>query len=161
MARQIDETKPLSKSDRQWLADWGKFDTIARIDAAHGVELSDDEVSDRDAPAALEATIGHYKALLGSLNDLLAKHGLDASGDPVAALDSALTDAATRQAVGFADVGNSDEHGSEDGEGEDGLEDDYDEMTHDEFRDLLGSRELSKSGNKDELIARLREDDAD
>lgn len=38
--------------------------------------------------------------------------------------------------------------------------DDYDDWTNDELRDELGKRELSKSGNKDELIGRLREDDA-
>lgn len=37
--------------------------------------------------------------------------------------------------------------------------DDYDEWTNEELRDELEKRELSKSGNKGELIARLREDD--
>jgi len=42
---------------------------------------------------------------------------------------------------------------------EDDRADDYDEWTNDELREELEKRELSKSGNKDELIARLREDD--
>jgi SAP domain-containing protein len=37
--------------------------------------------------------------------------------------------------------------------------DDYDEWTNEELRDELEKRELSKSGNKAELVARLREDD--
>lgn len=35
----------------------------------------------------------------------------------------------------------------------------YEEMTVEELRDELESRELSKSGNKADLIARLQEDD--
>lgn len=40
-------------------------------------------------------------------------------------------------------------------------DDDYDEWTAEELRKELAKRELSQSGNKAELIARLREDDAD
>lgn len=38
-------------------------------------------------------------------------------------------------------------------------DDDYDDWTNEELREELDKRELSKSGNKAELMARLREDD--
>lgn len=38
-------------------------------------------------------------------------------------------------------------------------DEDYEEWTNEDLRDELERRELSKSGNKAELIARLREDD--
>jgi hypothetical protein len=38
---------------------------------------------------------------------------------------------------------------------------DYSDMTNDELRDALRDRDLPTSGNKDDLIARLQEDDAD
>jgi hypothetical protein len=40
-------------------------------------------------------------------------------------------------------------------------DDDYDDWTAEQLRKELANRELSQSGNKAELIARLREDDAD
>lgn len=39
------------------------------------------------------------------------------------------------------------------------VEDDYEAQTVEELRDELSDRGLSKSGNKDELVARLREND--
>lgn len=48
------------------------------------------------------------------------------------------------------------EDGDPDGPGTDRP---YVEWTNDELRDELGDRELSKSGSKAELIARLEEDD--
>lgn len=48
----------------------------------------------------------------------------------------------------------------DDGDGDgDGESADYSEMTNDELKDELERRGLTKSGNKDELIARLEEDD--
>lgn len=38
--------------------------------------------------------------------------------------------------------------------------DNYDDMTKDELHEELTKRQLPKSGNKDEVIARLRADDA-
>jgi hypothetical protein len=150
MARQIDESKPLSRADRQWLIDWGKFDTIARIDAAHGVELGDDQSEDTYDAA------GAHQELLGRLNDVLVKHNIGASSDPVSALDAALSELEQSQppSSGGDILGNSDQSGPDDKP-----DDDYEELTNDELRELLGERELSKSGNKEELIARLREDD--
>lgn len=46
-------------------------------------------------------------------------------------------------------------------EDEEDEEDEYDDMTNDQLREELGRRGLPKSGNQDELIARLREDDED
>lgn len=42
----------------------------------------------------------------------------------------------------------------------DEAEDEYSDMTNEALRAELGERELSQSGTKAELIARLREDDA-
>ncbi len=42
-----------------------------------------------------------------------------------------------------------------------GADDEYDNMTNAELEDELVRRDLPKSGNKAEMIARLRESDAD
>lgn len=160
MPREIDESKPLSADDRQWLMDWGQYDVIERIDAEHGKQSEDP----RESQAALD-----YTKLVEDLNAVLAEHGVQPAADPVAAV---------RQALAGVVRGNSDRNGPEDdrtvealvdaqdpGQGDPPVEGtggggtDYSAMTADELRDELGSRELSRSGNKAELIARLQEDD--
>lgn len=53
-----------------------------------------------------------------------------------------------------ADATNADDEDDEEDE-----DSDYSEMSNDELRDELKRRDLPVSGNKDELIARLEEDD--
>lgn len=43
----------------------------------------------------------------------------------------------------------------------DGEESDYDDMSIEELKTILRARDLPVSGNKDELIARLEEDDSE
>lgn len=100
MARKIDETKPLSDKDRQWLTDRYAFDVISRIDAANPPK--------------------HSKASPNATNPEDVKEDVPFQDD---------------ESVDYAD------------------------MTTDELRDELGKRELSRSGNKAELIARLEDDD--
>lgn len=104
MARQIDESKPLSKKDRQWLTDWGKFDVIERVDAQFSEDEPEEDASEEGEP---------------------------------------------EEDVPFED-GDADEESPDKP---------YVEWTNDQLRDELGDRELSKSGSKAELIARLEEDD--
>lgn len=56
-------------------------------------------------------------------------------------------------------VGTPDQ--DDDGMPEDSESDDYDEWKVPELKEELEKRELAVGGNKDELIARLREDDAE
>jgi hypothetical protein len=162
--RQIDESKPLSAEDRQWLTDWGRFDTIRRIDEANGVD--DTEPAKTIAESDLRA--------------LLQSHGIDAGDDPLDTLKGVLSGtnvAPAEQPNRFGDSAahvapdpsdddapsGSDALGEPDGDGSD--EDDeegdsYADWTVDDLKDELGARELSKSGNKPELIARLEESDA-
>lgn len=43
---------------------------------------------------------------------------------------------------------------------EDPSDDDYEAMTNEQLREELKSRDLAVTGNKDELVSRLRQDDA-
>lgn len=63
------------------------------------------------------------------------------------------------QPDGYDDDGAFDDDLDDEEEDEGG--DGYDDMTNAELQSLLEGRGLTKSGNKDELIARLREDDDD
>lgn len=137
MARKIDESKPLSSSDRKWLQDMGRTADIDRIDAANGREEA--EATEEEANATLR----------NDLIGVLTKHGVDPGDDPVAAVDAALgaADSEDEEAPPF---GPTDD---------DGQPNEYDDWTADQLRDELGKRELSKSGNKAELIERLEEDD--
>lgn len=144
MARKIDETKPLSKADRAWLETWSKFDVIARIDNECGVEDAGDDEPDADTTRI-------------DLIAVLAKHGINPGDDPVAAIDAAL-DAkaqAEKPVVGPFDDEIDESESDEDGDGSKP----YEDWTNDELRRELANRELSKSGSKAELIARLAEDD--
>ena len=139
MARKINEGKALSASDRAYLTDWGKFSVIARIDAEHGVD--EDSVAPVDVNAELVAILGKY--------------GIDAGDDALAAVDAALGAKAAKTAVEAAsDVPFTDDT-------DDAPEGGYADWLGDDLRKELGNRELSKSGNKEELVARLEEDDAE
>ena len=115
MARHIDESKPLNASDRAWLTDWCKFDVIARIDEAQGVNK-------KSLKPAVAATV-----------PVVEQPAPDEDAD-----------------VPFTEEDEDESTG-----------DGYADWTNEALRKELGNRELSKSGAKDELVARLEEDDAD
>lgn len=165
--RQIDETKPLSAEDRQWLTDWGRFDTIARIDEANGKSDSQpEETVPRSDLVSLLASVG---VEVGDDDDVVdAVRGL-LSGTNTAPVEDvrAHGDSAAHVAPDPAEVAEapsgSDALGTPDGDGTEDPDGDWyedDDTTNEDLRDELGRRELSKSGNKHELIARLRESDA-
>jgi hypothetical protein len=156
--RQIDESKPLSAEDRQWLTDWGRFDQIKRIDEANGVDESEPERTIRE----------------GDLRSLLQSHGIEPGEDVLDTIKGVLEGTNTSPVAPSNRLGDSAAHVApnpadeepqpgpdveDDGLGNnDWYEDDG--VTADDLKDELGERELSKSGNKGELIARLRESDA-
>lgn len=158
MARQIDDSKPLSAEDRQWLKDWGRDAEIERIDQIHGV--TDGGASQEDSSA------GGERSTEEALSQLLRDNGVDPGDNPLEALVGVLTRSQGdplgngQQIVAPGESGSyasgepsGDDTGDEEGE--------YGDWTVKQLQDELGDRELSKSGNKSELIARLREDDAD
>ena len=154
MARQIDDSKPLSDDDRQWLKDWGRDAEIARIDAIHGTTPKA-EVAQEDASKS------------DDLADLLRSNGIDPGEDAMEALRAHLGGrrgdplgqgqavVAPGQSGSYADGEPDSDEGSASSAGG------YEDWTVDDLKDELGNRELSKSGNKAELIARLQEDDED
>jgi hypothetical protein len=137
MARQIDPDKPLSAEDRQWLEDWSRYEQIRLHDEAHPPE----DGGSTDAQA---------DALFDNLKPL--QSGSDATGEQEEEEDPLKGESAT-----FTNLSAPEDDSDGDDEG-DWYEDEG--VTNDDLRDELGKRELSKSGNKEELIARLREDDA-
>ncbi len=141
MARKINPDKPLSKEDRQWLTDWGRIHQIKEHDLAHPPKGSKPkaEQSGDDASGEQEEEVNPTK---GEPNSPGAQAPVVDPNDPDGDGQSELN-------------GDDDEDDEDDG---DWYEDEG--VTNDHLKDELGKRELSKSGNKEELIARLREDDA-
>lgn len=153
MARQIDDSKPLSDEDRQWLKDWSRDAEIARIDAIHGTKAPEPDESAADDAGSED----------DRLSGLLRANSVEPGEDPWATLQSVLSGRSGDPLGKGQEVVAPGESGSyappvEDDDDED---DAYSDLTVEELRDELGNRELSKSGNKKELIARLRQADAD
>lgn len=132
MARKINPDKPLSDKDRQWLTDWNRIAQIKEHDLAHPPKGARSEPE----PEPDEA---------GGLQS-----GSDSSGEQEEPTDP-------EKGEPDSPAAQESEPDDEDDDG-DWYEDEG--VTNDHLKDELGKRELSKSGNKDELIARLREDDA-
>jgi hypothetical protein len=88
----------------------------------------------------------------------------DSYQDPAAPLrgsEPSLAAASEPAGLGQSQVGLRTDHtGAPLTPGATAAADEYDALTNEELRDELEERELSKSGNKQELITRLREDDA-
>lgn len=131
MSRQIDLSKPLSERDREHLVQLGKENLIQTA------EGGGEDSSSTAGPVQLK---GEYVELVEVVN----------TGD---------VNTLQRQETG----GMSDTSGGSDLEppkldtAEDG---DYSEMTVKMLQDELERRDLPKTGKKDELIARLEEDDS-
>lgn len=162
--RHIPEDKPLSAEDRQWLTDWGRFDQIRRIDEANGRDDSkpDKQIKESDLRATLKQAgveVGEDDDVLDAVRALAAGRQAEQPEGRTSLGDSAAHVAPDPDDVREAPSG-SDALGTPDDDGED--EGDWYEdegVTADDLRDELGRRELSKSGNKAELIERLREHD--
>lgn len=162
MARHIDDSKPLSSEDRQWLQDWGRTAEIERIDGLHGV--TDGGASQEDSASAADDSMD------AKLAQLLRDNGVDPGDDPLEAVRGVLTRSAGdplgngQQVVAPGESGSyapGSPTGDDSGDGDDGGDYTGPEWDKAALQEELGKRELSKSGNKAELIARLREDDAD
>lgn len=100
------------------------------------------------AEAAAKASIAFSETLAGS-----APEALDWTADELDDIPDALPDEDGDE--------DPDEDGDEDpDEDEEPAGDGYDDMVGDDLREELRKRELPVSGTNDELVARLREDDA-
>lgn len=154
--RQIPEDKPLSAEDRQWLTDWGRFDQIKRIDEANGPS-NDDTPEKRIPESDLRSLLRDVGVEVGEDDDVLDAVRALASGRNTVPAEKQmrLGDSAAHVSPDDAANGGGDPMLSNAGDSDD----DYDDWTNDELKEELGSRELSKSGNKGELVARLRESD--
>jgi hypothetical protein len=133
MARHIDDSKPLSDEDRQWLTDWSRTAEIERIDALHNKSEGQPD----------------GQVLFDNLRPL--QSGSDHSGEQEEPEDPEKGEPPT-----FANL-SAPQGDTVEAKG-DWYEDEG--ITKEDLQDELGERELSKSGTKQELIERLREDDA-
>jgi SAP domain len=170
MSRVIDPDQPLSDENREWLVNNGRENEARLHDARLGVEaeyppagvmtgaepsLSTGVPGGRGlvntpglSPAQVAVAMGDRNALLMSFTDEELQGELDRreqvaedEADASRPEQSRATNEVVRE--GEADVP------------------DYDDWKVDNLRAQLGVRELSKSGNKSELVERLRDDDAD
>lgn len=160
MSRQIDITKPLSDEDVAYLDSRARHDLIeqnARMMAAES----------ESGPATIDGgntgDIDPFKADDGT--DLLA--GTNPGETPLTAIQA--VEVQQRSDEGLA---ASDEDGEEleptrqtgdalEADEEDDGDDEFSGLTNDELRDALESRDLPKSGNKKEMLARLRNHESD
>lgn len=135
MSRQIDITKPLSDEDRQYLEDRARHEDLRR-----NAEI----VGEREADVLTPINDGNT----GDVDPFKADDGTEQ-------ITGTNPGERTVTAAQAADTGvpTADDAGDE-------PDDDYENWTNEDLRDELENRDLSKSGNKQELVARLREDDA-
>jgi hypothetical protein len=167
MARLIDPTVKLSDEDRTWLISRNNHALIRQIDENTGVEQTSpiayephENASNPDAVAGLERRADVAEAALNSVISWLDAHvGLETdqtSADPAKRIIEALTGI----------LGETTEPGPDAAEAEDFPDNDdesidqYSGWNNDDLRAELEKRELSRSGSKADLIARLTEDDA-
>lgn len=169
MSRVIDESKPLKAEDREFLLQNGQENRVRRLDEQHGVTgepqtptfMSGDEPSLLTGvpagtinapgltPATVAANVGAAHLALASLTDEDIKAELQRRQDVREAAEEGT--AGSDQSPALSSVVREDE----------GDVPPYDEWRTTTLRAQLGVRELNKSGNKPELVDRLREDDAD
>jgi hypothetical protein len=136
MSREIDLDKPLSDEDRAWLKDRSQLDVIAENDRKfkepgdEEPEVSDDGGQDLKSPADP------------------GKSWEEGTEPPIQFAQRPFDPPVTGAFAGATIVGE---------EGETEEADDLDEWTVEELKDELRSRDLSTSGNKQELVKRLRD----
>lgn len=169
MSKVINPDQPLSEEDRAWLVNNGRGHEARAHDARLGVEtpyqaggLTGAEPSLGTgvpggrglvntpglSPAQVAVAMGDRQSLLMSFTDDELEGELERRqnvADEEADVNSVEQSRASSEVVR---------------EGEDDVPD-YDDWKVDNLRAQLGVRELSKSGNKAELVERLRDDDAD
>lgn len=138
MSRQLDFSKPLSDDDRKYALDRGMYAEVRANDLEHAEES---EVHD---PAGPEAT-----GLTGNEPSRVADHQT-----PTGVGLAALTANPGAKTVVEAE---KETPGPTAGAQKTGK--DYNSWTVAELQQELENRELSKSGSKAELVARLEEDD--
>lgn len=126
------------------------------IDLSKGVEgLSEDDLlylaqrDNQDAIRELEAREASIDQSKGRPLEEVANTGdANTRGETIEELEARLAAMKAEQGAGDADEDDEDE------------ELDYESMSNDDLRAELARRELSVSGKKEDLIARLEEDDA-
>ena len=170
MSRHIDESKPLSKADREWLISRNDWARIQRIDSSNGIEAEAEPVSAPRPSAVGQRDLDRLQLFL-SANFADEIHGEAATAGAEGPVDIAIRllttqvlnqnlpepgpDPVTPPADGTT---AEDEANAEQPQG--GTTN-YQVLSVAELQGLLEKRELSRSGNKAELIARLVEDDED
>lgn len=132
MSKQIDLNAPLSAEDREYLEVRARHDLVAANDA----QFADGE------------PVTAYSGLTG--------------GEPAFGVPAGSHPEGVGLGLGSNPLVNPLAPTSADAEASEGDDSDgYDTMTVEELQDELRDRELKVGGNKSELIARLRNDDAE
>jgi hypothetical protein len=157
----------ISPEERETLESWNRHDIIATNDEHYGLlkakelaKINEGNTGDTD----------HYTADDGSDTVIPGRTGLtDAQRNRARALEAGETDLdvnaeAARAAEAELNSGPTpvvNDDSDDTPLAEDDAEDDYDTMKNAELRDTLERRGLAKSGNRADLLARLRQHDAE
>lgn len=144
MARDIDLSKKLSDEDRQYLIDRARLDLVA----ANDLEFS----GETDVPVGSGLPVGAGTDLNSADRNPEAQEAHSAHDPQLQPGSEALASLMNRP---VDDLGSGAQEAPAPAP-----EDGYEDLTNEELREELESRGLTKSGNKEELIARLREADA-
>ena len=139
MAREIDLTQRLSEEDREYLLARGKEQLVFANDAEH--------TGDPEAVA-----FANY--VPGTSIDRADGVPPTPGGDPLVVMGGGTVE-------GAVELEESDEDDEDDEEPSGESEDNYESWDKAALKEELANRELATSGNKAEMIARLREDDED
>jgi hypothetical protein len=161
MSRQIDLSKKLSDEDRDYLISRGRLDDVRANDADFGQDQERFQVIDDGNTGDVDP----FKRDDGS--DLMAgTHPGERALTPVQQIETGVP---PEEVTGLPPTEPSQQAGDATGEGSDSrsFDDDYDAeedgkpvWTKEDLEEEAQKRGLPKSGNKSDLIKRLREDDA-
>ena len=149
MSRQIDLSEKLSEEDRAWMLDNNRVDEVRANDEAHGRDSSDIGRAGGAMPfvTGQEPSGGADRTIPTGLTPNSANADLDRERRE-AQLKAAME--------GGGDAANP---MSSEGVVSETDARKYEDWKLEELQDQASKRELSKSGNKTELAARLRADD--